>query len=104
MHDHGPGGPEPGLERGDPGELVSLPRLHVGTGLKQVLLHVIPEVVEQLDLLLQRVGVLAQGVVVLVALEVDVVDVTVKKRIVETNSSKTTFLKHTFRPRVAGVW
>ena len=40
-----------------------------------MLLHVVPEVVEQLDLLLERVGEVLHAVVVLATLEVDVVDV-----------------------------
>ena len=65
VHHHGPAGPEPGLEGGDTRQLVLLPHLHVGPGLQQVLLHVVPEVVQQLHLLLHSLGVLVDGVVVL---------------------------------------
>ena len=79
MHDDRPGRPEPSPERGDPGQLVALPHLHVCAGLEQVLAHVVAEIVEQLDLLLQllRIALGGQRVVVLLTLEVDVVDVAV---------------------------
>ena len=79
LHDDGPGRPEPGLERGDPGELVAFSDLDVGAGLEEVLLHVVAEVVQELDLLLQGRGEVVQGVVVLVALEIDEVDIPVKR-------------------------
>ena len=50
VHDDGPAGAEPGLEGGDPGELVLLPHLHVGPGLQQVLLHVVTEIVQEFHL------------------------------------------------------
>ena len=66
VHHHGPAGPEPGLQGGDTRQLVLLPHLHVGARLQEVLLHVVPEVVQQLHLLLHSLGVLVDGVVVLV--------------------------------------
>ena len=85
VHHHGARRPEPGLERGDTGELVLLPHLdtqdkildllmfivqlvshlHVGPRLEQVLPHVVLEVVEQLHLLLHGGGELVHGVVML---------------------------------------
>ena len=50
MHDYCPRRPEPRFEGGDPGEVVSLPHHDVGTGLQQVLLHVVPEVVQEFHL------------------------------------------------------
>ena len=75
VHDNSARRPEPGLERGDTRELVSLAHLHVGSGLEQVLLHVVHEVVEQLDFLLDGRRELLHAVVVLLALVVDVVNV-----------------------------
>ena len=75
MHDDCARRPEPGFEGGDTRQLVPLADLHVGAGLQQVLLHVVHEVVEQLDLLLDGRGELGHAVVVLGALVVDVVDV-----------------------------
>ena len=84
VHHHGARRPEPGLERGDTGELVLLPHLdtqdeilylpmnvqllshlHVGPRLEQMLPHVVLEVVEQLHLLLHGGGELVHGVVML---------------------------------------
>ena len=84
VHHHGARRPEPGLERGDTGELVLLPHLdtqdeildlpmnvqllshlHVGPRLEQVLPHVVLEVVQQLHLLLHSLGVLVDSVVML---------------------------------------
>ena len=65
VHHHGPASSEPGLEGGNTGELVLLPDLHVGPGLEEVLLHVVPEVVQQLPLLLHGGRELVHGVVVL---------------------------------------
>ena len=65
VHHHSSAGPEPGLQGGDPGQLVLLPHLHVGARLQQVLLHVVPEVVQQLHLLLHSLGVLVDSVVML---------------------------------------
>lgn len=80
MHDHCPGGPEPGLEGGDSGEVVSLAHHDVGTGLEQMLLHVVPEVIQEFHLLLQGRRRVPEGVVVLHALKVDVVNVTGKSK------------------------
>ena len=65
VHHHSSAGPEPGLQGGDPGQLILLPHLHVGARLQQVLLHVVPEVVQELHLLLDCGGELVHGVVVL---------------------------------------
>ena len=65
VHHHSSAGPEPGLQGGDPGQLVLLPHLHVGARLQQMLLHVVPEVVQQLHLLLHSLGVLVDSVVML---------------------------------------
>ena len=82
VHHHGARRPEPGLERGDTGELVLLPHLdtqahsvstkvqllshlHVGPRFEQVLPHVVLEVVQQLHLLLHGGGELVHGVVML---------------------------------------
>ena len=97
MHDDRPGRPEPRLERGDPGQLVALLGGHVRAGLEQVLLHVVAEVVEQLDLFLQGRRELRKRVVVLVALEVDVVNIPEKKmasiKFSENETRKQTTLK-----------
>jgi hypothetical protein len=80
MHDDCPGRSKPRFQGWDSGEIVSLPHHDVGARLQQVLLHVVPEVVEEFDLLLQGGGELPQGVVVLKTLVVDVVNVAVKGR------------------------
>ena len=78
VHHHGPARPEPGLQGRDTGQLVLLTHLgggvrrsegrsegvrsgerkdlHVGASLQQVLLHVVPEVVQQLHLRRRRRG------------------------------------------------
>ena len=65
VHHYSSAGSEPGLECGDTRQLVLLPHLHVSPGLEQVLLHVVPEVVQELHLLLDCGGELVHGVVVL---------------------------------------
>ena len=57
-----------------------LSHLHVGSGLQEMLLHVILEVVEQLHLLLQGGGEVVQGVVMLTGFVVNVMDVPEKER------------------------
>jgi hypothetical protein len=80
VHDDSPGGPEPSLERRNPGKFVSLFDLDVCAGLEEMLLHVVHEVVQQLHLLLKVARVGGQVEVVLASLVVNVVDVAEKKQ------------------------
>ncbi len=78
MHDYCSRGSEPGLEGRNSWQLVTFSDLDIGSGLQQVLLHVVHEVIEQLHFLLQVGWVVSQCVVVLLAVVVDVVNVAEK--------------------------
>ena len=84
VHDDSPGGPEPSLERRNPGKFVSLFDLDVCAGLEEMLLHVVHEVIEKLDLLIQVGRVNVQSVVVLTAFIIDVMDIAEKVTFLQT--------------------
>ncbi len=75
VHDDSPGCPEPSLERRNSGELVALAHFHVRSSLQQVFLHVVPEVLQQLHLLLQLRGILFHCVVMFIPFKVDVMNI-----------------------------
>ena len=79
MHYNSSGGSEPCLEGRNSGEFVALPDLDVGAGLQQVFLHVVHEVVQELNLLFEVGRVDCQSKVVLLSVVVDVVNVAGKK-------------------------
>lgn len=58
--------------------------LDVGPGLEQMFLHVVHEVIEKLDLLIQVGRVNVQSVVVLTAFIIDVMDIAEKVTFLQT--------------------
>ena len=75
MHNNCSGSPEPSFKCGDTRQFISFSNFHVGTGLEQMLLHVIHEIIQQLDLFLNTRWELVQIVVVFLTFVIDVVNV-----------------------------